>query len=126
VLREQEDGLYSEYLFLQQSPQKVDVTGNWTGTFANREAVLYINSQDGNSFSGILKNSKGAIVAVSGRVEPDTRQVVIQETRIIEGVKEGPAWVLGTDTGNLAVDGRRISGSGKDKAGHVYAWSFSK
>ncbi|HEX8846979.1 MAG TPA: hypothetical protein VF791_20215 [Pyrinomonadaceae bacterium] len=33
--------------------KKIDITGTWTGTFANRDAILFINNQDGNSFSGI-------------------------------------------------------------------------
>ncbi len=48
--------------------KKIDVTGTWTGTFANRDGILFINNQNGDSFSGILKNSKGAIVAVSGHI----------------------------------------------------------
>lgn len=106
--------------------KKIDVTGTWTGTFANRDGILFINSQNGDSFSGILKNSKGAIVAVSGHINFDTRQISFQENRVIQAASEGPDWILGTDTGSLSVDGKRISGSGRDKAGHAYAWTFTK
>lgn len=105
---------------------KIDVTGTWTGTFANRDAALFINSQSGDSFSGILKNSKKAIVSISGRLNFDTRQISIQENRVVEEATEGPAWVLGSESGSLSADGKKISGSGKDKAGHAYTWTFSK
>lgn len=106
--------------------RKIDITGNWTGTFANRDAYLFINSQSGNSFSGILKNSKGALIAISGRVNPDSRQISMQENRVVEEVKEGPDWILGTNSGSVSADGKGMSGSGKDKAGHSYSWTFTK
>ncbi|MDT5120843.1 MAG: hypothetical protein QOC96_325 [Acidobacteriota bacterium] len=106
--------------------KKIDVTGTWTGTFANRDAILFINSQDGDSFSGILKNSKKAIVAISGHINFDTRQISLQENRVVEEATDGPAWILGSDSGSLSTDGKRLSGSGKDKAGHAYTWAFSK
>ena len=106
--------------------KKIDVTGTWTGTFANRDGILFINSQDGDSFSGILKNSKGAIVAVSGHINSETRQISIQENRVVQAASEGPDWILGSESGSLSADGKRMSGSGKDKAGHAYTWTFSK
>lgn len=106
--------------------KKIDITGTWTGTFANRDAILFIDSQNGDSFSGILKNSKKAIIAVSGRINPNTRQISIQENRVVEEATEGPSWILGSNSGSLSTDGKEISGSGKDKAGHVYTWSFNK
>lgn len=106
--------------------KKIDITGTWTGTFANRDGILFINSQDGDSFSGILKNSKGAIVAVSGHINLDTRQISFQENRVIQAASEGPDWILGTDAGSLSADGKRLSGSGRDKAGHAYTWTFAK
>lgn len=109
------------------TPAKMmDMKGTWTGTFANRDAVLYINSQDNDSFSGILKNSKGAIVAVSGQVNPETRRITMREDRIVEQVKEGPQWVLGANTGWVSADGQRLNGSGKDTAGHAYKFTFTK
>lgn len=106
--------------------KKIDVTGTWTGEFANREAILFINSQNGDSFSGILKNSKKAIVSVSGHINPDSRQISIQENRVVEEATEGPAWILGSESGSLSTDGKRMSGSGKDRAGHSYSWTFTK
>ncbi len=106
--------------------KKLDMKGTWTGTFANRDAVLYINSQEGDSFSGILKNSKGAIIAVSGQVNWETRRISMQENRIVEQVKEGAPWVLGTNTGWISADGQRLNGSGKDSAGHSYTFTFTK
>lgn len=106
--------------------KKIDMRGTWTGTFANRDAVLFINSQNGDSFSGILKNSKGAIVAVSGLVNSETQRISMQENRVVEQVKEGPEWVLGTNTGWVSADGQRLNGSGKDKAGHAYTFTFTK
>lgn len=106
--------------------KKIDVAGTWTGTFANRDAVLFINSQNGDSFSGILKNSKKAIVSISGHINFETRQISIQENRVVEEATEGPAWVLGSENGSLSADGKKMSGSGKDKAGHNYTWTFSK
>jgi len=106
--------------------KRIDVTGTWTVTFANRDAILFINSQDGDAFSGILKNSKKAIIAISGHINFDTRQISLQENRVVEEATEGPAWILGSDSGSLSTDGKRLSGSGKDKAGHAYTWTFSK
>jgi hypothetical protein len=105
---------------------KADLTGTWTGRFANRDAILYINSQTGDSFSGILKNTKGAIVSVSGRLNRDTRQISIQENRVVQSATEGPDWILGSNSGSLSADGRRMSGSGRDRAGHTYSFSFTK
>jgi hypothetical protein len=104
----------------------MDIKGTWTGTFALRDAVLYINSQDNDSFSGILKNSKGAIVAVSGQVNAETRRITMQENRVVEQVKDGPEWILGTNTGWVSADGQRLNGSGKDTAGHSYTFTFTK
>ncbi|HEY0377285.1 MAG TPA: hypothetical protein VGC87_10030 [Pyrinomonadaceae bacterium] len=106
--------------------KRLDVKGTWTGTFANRDAVLYLNSQEGDSFSGILKNSKGAIIAVSGQVNWETRRITMQEDRIVEQVKDGAPWVLGTNTGWISADGKRLNGSGKDPAGHSYTFTFTK
>lgn len=106
--------------------KRMDIKGTWTGTFALRDAVLYINSQDNDSFSGILKNSKGAIVAVSGTVNSETRRITMQEDRIVEQAKEGAAWVLGSNTGWISADGQRLNGSGKDTAGHSYTFTFTK
>lgn len=106
--------------------KKIDVTGTWTGTFANRDAFLFINSQDGDSFSGILKNSKKAIISVSGHINSDTRQISMRENRVVEEALEGPSWILGSDSGSISTDGKRMSGNGKDKAGHSYSWSFAK
>lgn len=103
-----------------------DLTGTWTGRFANRDAILYINSQTGDSFSGILKNTKGAIISVSGRVNRETRQISIQENRVVQAAVEGPDWILGSNSGSLSADGRRMSGSGRDRAGHAYSFSFTK
>jgi hypothetical protein len=104
----------------------VNVIGTWSGMLAGREAILFINSQEGETFSGILKNTKGAIVAVDGRVDSATRQISIRETRVVEPVKQGPDWVLGSESGALSADGSRMSGRGQDSAGHSYAWSFAK
>jgi hypothetical protein len=106
--------------------KRMDIKGTWTGTFANRDAVLYINSQDNDSFNGILKNSKGAIVAVSGQVNSETRRMTMQENRIVEQAKEGAPWVLGSNTGWISADGQRLNGSGKDSAGHSYTFTFTK
>jgi hypothetical protein len=106
--------------------KKIDVTGNWTGEFANRDAMLFINSQDGDSFSGTLRNSKGAVVAINGRINRDTRQISIQENRVVEDATEGNPWILGSNIGSLSADGKRMSGSGKDKVGHAYTWVFNK
>jgi hypothetical protein len=38
----------------------------------------------------------------------------------------GQTWYLGSNNGTLTGDGNRMSGSGKDKAGNTYNWSFSR
>lgn len=106
--------------------KSLNILGNWSGVFANRDATLYINSQVGNHFTGILKNTKGAIIAVSGDIMPDIRQISIVENRVIEGVKDGPDWILGSNTGAISADGSAMNGSGRDGAGHAYVWSFHK
>lgn len=107
------------------SPQ-LNLMGGWRGSFANRSAVLDINNQQGNLFSGFLKNTKGAVVEISGNVDPATQNVSFREIRILTQASEGNPWVLGNNSGIVSSDGRQMRGSGSDPAGHRYVWSFYK
>jgi hypothetical protein len=106
--------------------QQVNVRGNWSGMFAGRPASLNIDNQQGDSFTGTLRNTKGAIVAVSGTINPESRELIMQEDRVIQPVSEGPEWALGRENGTLSSDGRTMSGRGTDQAGHSYTWTFSR
>ena len=106
---------------------ELKMKGKWMGTTgpSNQAAVLMINASQGTTFEGILEQGDYR-VAVNGSVNRETRQVTIQETRVLKG--EG--WSLGKGTGEISTDGRTMSGTGSDEMGRqfgiTYDWSFSK
>jgi serine/threonine protein kinase len=106
---------------------ELKMKGKWTGTTgpSNQAAVLMINASQGSTFEGVLEQGDYRI-SVNGSVNPETRQVTIQETRVLKG--EG--WSLGKGTGEISADGRTMSGTGSDEMGGqlgiTYNWSFSK
>jgi serine/threonine protein kinase len=101
--------------------------GKWTGTTgpSNQAAVLMINASQGSTFEGVLEQGDYRI-SVNGSVNAETRQVTIQETRVLKG--EG--WSLGKGAGEISTDWRTISGTGSDEMGRqfgvTYNWFFSK
>ena len=106
---------------------ELKMKGKWVGTTgpSNQAAVLMINSSHGSTFEGVLEQGNFRI-SVNGSVNTETRQVTIQETRVLKG--EG--WSLGKGTGEISTDGRTMSGTGSDEMGRqfgvTYNWSFSK
>ncbi len=106
---------------------ELKMKGKWVGTTgpSNQAAVLMINSSHGSTFEGVLEQGDFRI-SVNGSVNTETRQVTIQETRVLKG--EG--WSLGKGTGEISTDWRTMSGTGSDEMGRqfgiTYNWSFSK
>ena len=106
---------------------ELKMKGKWTGTTgpSNQAAVLTINASQGGTFEGVLEQGAYSI-SVTGSVNTETRQVTIQETRVLKG--EG--WSLGKGTGEISADWRTMSGTGSDEMGSqlgiTYNWSFTK
>jgi len=105
-----------------------DLRGQWTGTYpGSMPARLSIDRQDGPAFSGTL-----SVVTAAGK-EPSALLVEGKlsgqalEFREVRIVKQGAAarWTLGTATGILQADSRRMSGSGTDGK-TSYQWNFSR
>ena len=104
---------------------KINVTGTWKGKFDGANATLMIDKQEGDSFTGTLSMHE-TLVAIAGRIDQDTRQVTINETRVLkENLKKYTPWKLGKNVGSISSDGKSMKGKGKD-ATHSYSWSFSK
>jgi hypothetical protein len=107
------------------APQ-LNIVGTWTGKYTVDPGTLIISNQDGDSFSGTL-NSGGYLIAVSGRVNPETRQIVFTENRILKkDTSKYTSWTMGTNTGSVSSDGQSMSGKGKAKGQAGYSWSFTK
>ena len=100
---------------------KLGLAGSWSGAQNDRKTSLVINGGSGDDFNGV-KTQGNFQVAFTGHIDPSTRQVTIQETRVIKGAS---SWSLGTETGRLSADGRTISGTGQDGYRN-YPWSYSK
>jgi hypothetical protein len=112
------------------SPEKdpvprLDVAGTWTGTSDLSSATLIINQGDGDSYEGtemVTGGGASAEIAISVTVNPESRQIRIEETRLIKGA----GWNLGNNTGSISSDGKKMSGTAKDSKGRVYSWSFRR
>jgi serine/threonine protein kinase len=106
---------------------ELDMKGRWTGTTgpSGQAAVLVISESRGDAFKGVLEQGNFRI-SVNGSVNTKTRQVTIQETRVLKG--EG--WSLGKGTGEISTDWQTMTGTGSDEIGGplgvTYDWSFSK
>lgn len=106
------------------SPEKLDVAGRWTGISDESPATLVISSSKDDSYEGIETAGLGKVtIAVEIQVEPETRHIRINETRILAG--EG-GWNLGTNNGTISSDGNKMSGTAKDVKGKTYSWSFMR
>ncbi len=108
---------------------ELGLAGTWTGTRGMTEglAFLLISGSRGNTFTGVLK-IKGYEIAVSGQVNPKTRQLVLQETEMLKTSGEANL-VLSSYTGSLSRDQREMSGlmyEGNDKTRTPAGWSFTK
>ncbi|MBA3768813.1 MAG: serine/threonine protein kinase [Acidobacteria bacterium] len=106
---------------------ELNMKGRWVGTTgpSSQAAVLVINDSRGSTFKGVLEQGDFRI-SVTGSVNTRTRQVTIQETRVLKG--EG--WALATGAGEISTDWQTISGTGSDEIGRplgvTYDWSFTK
>ena len=87
---------------------------------------MVITSGEGNSFSG-TKTQGSNQVAFVGTINPATRAVSMRETRVLKGrpYSNGTGWSLGTESGTLSADGKKLSGKGKDQY-QAYTWSYTK
>ena len=106
------------------SPEKLDVAGRWVGISDESPASLVINSSEDESYEGIETAGLGKVkIAVEIQVDPETRHITINETRIIEG---GGGWNLGVNNGTISSDGNKMSGTARDVKGKTYSWSFTR
>jgi hypothetical protein len=102
----------------------LDVAGRWVGISDESPASLVINSSEDDSYEGIETAGLGKVkIAVDIEVDPETRHIKINETRILDG--EG-RWNLGTNDGTISSDGNKMSGTARDVKGKTYSWSFTR
>ncbi len=105
-------------------PTKLDVAGRWVGISDDSPATLVISSSEDNSYEGIETAGLGRVtIAVDIQVNPESRHITINETRILDG--EG-GWNLGTNNGTISSDGNKMSGTARDVKGKTYSWSFTR
>jgi hypothetical protein len=106
------------------SPAKLDIAGRWVGISDESPATLVISSSDSDFYEGIETAGLGKVrIAVDIQVDPETRHVTINETRLLDG--QG-SWNLGTNNGTISSDGNKMSGTAKDVKGKTYSWSFTR
>jgi hypothetical protein len=109
--------------------ETLGLVGNWSGRQNGRPASLTIVSGLGNAFSGTKFQGVNQ-VSFAGTIDPDTRRIKINETKLLKGTpytgKSG--WSLATETGILSADGRKISGTGTDDYTRKspYTWSYTR
>jgi hypothetical protein len=101
------------------------IAGTWTGTrgLETSNAFLMISGSKGHRFTGVLK-IRGFHIAVQGQITPKTRQIIMQEIKIIETGSE-VSWTLSAYSGALSRDKKEMSGMMQEGAGNI-AWSFIK
>ncbi len=106
-----------------KSEETFDLEGIWAGTFSNKPATLVFKKAEGkNKYSGILSRTSFEI-AIDAYVAPDVRQISFEEKNVIKGKSWGE---LGTSKGLISVDGKSMTGGGRDEYGKSYSWSFTK
>jgi hypothetical protein len=98
---------------VQQQQQVPDLTGEWTGDFADRRMTLTIKSQDGNTFEGetVVRWDSPKREKIRGEVNFDTREMKIIETA---GGRNN-----GNYTGTVSADMTRFTGVWRDNANRV-------
>lgn len=102
----------------------ISIIGSWKGKFQDTPATLNIYTQNDNLYSGTLENS-GALVAVGGTINENTRQITLDERDVIR-TQKGRTWTLGSGKGIISEDGKRMSGKSRDKRNGAYSWTLSK
>ena len=105
--------------------QAEDMVGVWRGNWDKDQAkcTITIDRIDGERFYGTLRK-RGAEVTFVGTLDPNSRTVAINETKVIRHGEHG-RWSLGTNTGSFSFDGRTLTGAGSDEYG-VYFWNVTK
>ncbi len=111
-------------------PKPISLRGLWQGQYGlNNQQVstLSITSQSGDSFQGTIETigNRGNQfrLAIEGNINQNTREVVIQEVRLL--YKSGGRWYLGKNQGTLSADRNQISGEGVDGK-YKYTWYFTR
>lgn len=110
---------------ISPTPNRLNVAGTWQGVTDGDPATLVINSSEDDTYNGteIVSASVKIRIEVEVQIDSATRRVTIVENRLIEG--DG-YWNLGTNSGTLSADGRKMSGTAIDVKGKKYSWSFSR
>ncbi len=111
----------------------IDMRGRWEGYYNinNVSSFLDIYNQSNHQFSGELttvsngNNNSIVILDIEGEIDYNSKQVIIREVSITEKADK-TTWYLGFNEGYLTSDFLTMSGTGKDKKGHQYSWSFTK
>lgn len=105
-----------------------DLRGQWSGSYpGTMPAQLTIDRQDGQTFSGTLSvttmaGKETSQLQVEGKISGQA--VELRELKILSS-GAAPGWTLGTATGVLEADTRRMSGSGTDGRSS-YQWNFTR
>jgi hypothetical protein len=103
----------------------VDLRGQWSGSYpGTMPAQLTIDRQDGQTFSGTLSvttmaGKETTELQVEGKISGQA--VELRELKVLSPGR----WTLGTATGVLQADMRRMSGSGTDGRSS-YQWNFTR
>ncbi len=107
------------------TPRKLDLAGTWQGITDGDPATLVINSSEDDSYQGteFISASVKIKIEVELQIDSVSGHVTLIENRLLEG--DG-YWNLGTNSGSLSADGRKMSGTATDTKGKKYSWSFSK
>lgn len=104
------------------------IEGTWTGGYDNDsgEYVLTITDQKlNNTFKGTLITARKTKLALEGEINPQTLEVTIREVGVISEAVKGN-WATGENIGKLSDSFRSMGGTGEDKRGMKYNWSFSR
>ncbi|MBV9387623.1 MAG: GUN4 domain-containing protein, partial [Chroococcidiopsidaceae cyanobacterium CP_BM_ER_R8_30] len=105
------------------------MVGTWLGNFGTRDkpATLIVTQQSGYLFNGtlIVKDSKvdwTYCINVKGHWNSENNQISILEHHVLSE-PWWCSWRRGENEGTLTIDGKRMSGTGKDSQ-ESYSWSF--
>lgn len=103
-----------------------DLIGTWRGTWGYDRSfcTIEINRIKGDKFFGTLKKD-GFVITIAGTLDPETRTVSFEETRIVRQGPEMGEWSLGKNKGSFSPSGVTMTGTGTDKWG-TYGWDASK
>lgn len=107
---------------IPKTTDEINLAGTWTGTSGITPTTLIIEKSDVNNFSGTKVEGTWE-AAFTGTIDPVSKQVVWHETKLLKG--DSRTYSLGVNTGKISADGKKISGTGKDKFSK-YPWTFSK